>query len=167
MTQPPMTKESQALVSSLADQRHHVLGIVEGLSEEDLRRPMLPSGWICAGLVRHLAIDVERFWFRAVVAGEPVPEDEPDNAWQVPAGMTAAAVLDAYRREIQLADAIIAATSLDSAPAWWPEDLFGSGRLDDLREILLHVTAETATHAGHLDAARELIDGRQWTVLTE
>jgi uncharacterized damage-inducible protein DinB len=167
MTQPPMTKESQALVSSLADQRHHVLGIVEGLSEEDLRRPMLPSGWSCAGLVRHLAIDVERFWFRAVVAGEPVPDDEPDNAWQVPAGMTAAAVLDGYRREIQLADAIIAATSLDSAPAWWPEDLFGSWRLDDLREILLHVIAETATHAGHLDAARELIDGRQWTVLTE
>ncbi len=32
MTQPPMTKESQALVSSLADQRNHVLGVLEGLS---------------------------------------------------------------------------------------------------------------------------------------
>ncbi len=166
MAQPPMTKESQAFVSSLADQRDHVLGILEGLSEEDLRRPILPSGWTCAGLVHHLAIDVERFWFRAVVAGEPMPDDEP-NAWQVPADLTTAAVLDAYRREIGLADAIIAATSLDSAPAWWPEDLFGSWRLDDLREILLHVIAETATHAGHLDAARELIDGRQWIVLTE
>jgi hypothetical protein len=31
MTQPPMTKESQALVSSLAAQRNHVLGILEGL----------------------------------------------------------------------------------------------------------------------------------------
>ena len=39
--------------------------------------------------------------------------------------------------------------------------------LGDLREILLHVIAETATHAGHLDAARELINGRQWIVLTE
>ena len=55
MTQPPMTKQRQALVSSLADQRNHVLGILEGLSEEDLRRPMLPSGWTCAGLVQHLA----------------------------------------------------------------------------------------------------------------
>jgi len=81
--------------------------------------------------------------------------------------MLAAGVLDADRREIELADAIIAATSLDSAPAWWPEDLFGSWRLDDLREILLHVIAETACHAGHLDAAGELIDGRQWIVLTE
>jgi uncharacterized damage-inducible protein DinB len=120
-----------------------------------------------AGLVHHLAIDVERFWFRAVVAGEPMPDDEPDNAWQVPADLTATAVLDTYRRETELADAIIAATSLDSPPAWWPEDLFGSWRLDDLREILLHVIAETACHAGHLDAARELIDGRQWIVLTE
>jgi uncharacterized damage-inducible protein DinB len=167
MTQPSMTMESQALVSSLAGQRNHVLGILEGLSEEDLRRPILPSQWTCAGLVHHLTIDVERFWFRAVVAGEPMPEDEPDNAWQVPADLTATAVLDAYRREIERADAIIAATSLDSAPAWWPEDLFGSWRLDNLREILLHVIVETACHAGHLDAARELIDGRQWIVLTE
>jgi uncharacterized damage-inducible protein DinB len=167
MTQPPMTKESQALVSSLADQRDHVLGILEDLSEEDLWRPILPSRWTCAGLVHHLTIDVERFWFRAVVAGEPMPDDEPDNAWQVPADLTGTAVLDAYRREIELADAVIAATSPDSAPAWWPEDLFGSWRLGDRREILLHVIAETATHAGHLDAAREFIDGRQWIVLTE
>ena len=68
---------------------------------EDLRRPILPSQWTCAGLVHHLAIDVERFWFRAVVAGEQLPEDEPDNAWQVPADLTATAVLDAYRREIR------------------------------------------------------------------
>jgi len=165
MTQTP-TKESQALAASLAAQRNHVLGILEGLSEEDLQRPVLPSQWTCAGLVHHLAIDVERFWFRAVVAGEPMP-DEPDNAWQVPAGLTAAAVLEAYRQEIKRADAIIAATSPDSPPAWWPEHLFGSWRLDDLREILLHVIVETASHAGHLDAARELIDGRQWIVLTE
>ena len=162
-----MTEESQALLSSLANQREHVLGILEGLSEEDLRRPMLPSQWSCAGLVHHLAIDVERFWFRAVIAGEKVPGDEPDNAWQVPADLTGGAVLDLYRREIELAGGIIAATSLDSPPAWWPDDLFGGWRLSDVREIVLHVIAETACHAGHLDAARELIDGQQWVVLTE
>ena len=96
-----------------------------------------------------------------------MPGDEPDDAWQVPAGLTAGAVLDLYRREIGLADAIIAATSLDSPPAWWPDDLFGGWRLTDLREIVLHVIAETACHAGHLDAARELIDGQQWVVLTK
>ncbi len=37
----------------------------------------------------------------------------------------------------------------------------------DLREVLLHVITETTCHTGHLDAARELIDGRQGLVLTE
>src|SRR5258708_14022097 len=98
MTQSRMDKESRALLSSLAAQRNHVLGILEGVSEQDLRRPILPSQWTCAGLVHHLAIDVERFWFRAVVAGEPMPDDDPDNAWQVPADLAATAVLDGYRR---------------------------------------------------------------------
>jgi hypothetical protein len=167
MTQPGTAEGRRSLQSCLADQRNHVLGILEGLPEADLQRPVLPSHWTCAGLVHHLTIDVERFWFRAVVADEPMRDDEPDNAWQVPAGLTATAVLDGYRREVERADAIIAATALDSPPAWWPEELFGDWRLPDLREILLHVIAETACHAGHLDAARELIDGRQFMVLTE
>ena len=37
--------------------------------------------------------------------------------------------------------------------------------MDNLREVVLHVITETATHAGHLDAVRELIDGRTWMVL--
>ena len=117
MSQPVMTAEVSALLSSLTDQRSHVVGILEGLPEEALRRPVLPSGWTCLGLVRHLTLDVERFWFRAVVAGEKVELEAGDAAWQVPRG--------------------------------------------------LHVIAETACHAGHLDAVRELIDGRTWVTLTE
>jgi hypothetical protein len=51
--------------------------------------------------------------------------------------------------------------SLDAPPARWP-DYFTSWRLRDVREIILHVITETAIHAGHLDAARELLDGRTW-----
>jgi hypothetical protein len=155
------------LLSYLGAQRDHVLGILEGLDEEALRRPVLPSGWTCLGLVRHLALDVERFWFRAVVAGEPVDLESGDGAWQVGSDVPAEAVFDLYRREIELANAIIAATPLDTAPAWWPEELFRDMPPQDLRETILHVIAETACHAGHLDAARELIDGRRWLVLTE
>jgi hypothetical protein len=35
-----------------------------------------------------------------------------------------------------------------------------------MRATILHVIAETACHAGHLDAARELIDGQTWLILT-
>jgi hypothetical protein len=43
---------------------------------------------------------------------------------------------------------------------------WSSWRLANLREVLLPVITETACHAGHLDAACELIDGRKWMVLT-
>ena len=57
-----------------------------------------------------------------------------------------------------LADAVSAASSPDADVAWWPFP--GSEwTLHHLREVLLHVITETACHAGHLDAARELIDG--------
>jgi hypothetical protein len=169
MSQSTPDTEPKALLSYLNAQRDHVLGILEGLDEDALRRPVLPSGWTCLGLVNHLALDVERFWFGAVVAGDQTFIDELaeiDNAWQVASDVPAAAVFDLYRQEIDRANTIIGATSLDTAPAWWPGDLFGDWRLASLREIVLHVMTETACHAGHLDAVRELIDRRLWLVLT-
>jgi uncharacterized damage-inducible protein DinB len=164
----PTDPEVAALLSWLNGQRRHVLGILDGLDADALRRPVLPSGWSCLGLVRHLALDVERFWFRAVVAGNAdVIRDQAEDgdAWQVPADSSAADVLDRYRRESDLADAVITATPAGAALAWWPHDLFGAPHLHSLRDVLLHVITETACHAGHLDAARELIDGHRWLVL--
>ena len=161
-----MSTETELLLSSLNSQREHVLGILEGLPDTDLRRAVLPSGWTCLGLVQHLALDVERFWFRSVLTGEQVELASDDGAWQVGPDVPAADVLSLYRREAELADAVIARTAMDTAPAWWPS-FFGDWRLLDLREIILHVITETSCHAGHLDAARELIDGTQWLVLTD
>jgi hypothetical protein len=161
--------ESTVLADYLDGQRQHILGCLDGLSDADLHRGVLPSGWSCLGLVRHLALDVEQFWFRAVVAGEQDVIDSvttrPDDAWHVGVDVPPADVVDLYRRETKLANTVLARASLDAAPAWWP-DFFGDFRLDTVREVTLHVLAETACHAGHLDAARELIDGRQWMVLT-
>src|SRR5580658_5456980 len=99
MTQPRPDREREALLEWLDDQRKHVLGVLTGLSEEDLRRPVLPTGWSCLAVVRHLAVDDERFWFRAVAAGEPLPLDD-DTGWQLSPDEPAEAVLDLYRREI-------------------------------------------------------------------
>lgn len=171
MSQPKQGNEREMLLSYLNAQRDHVLGILEGLDEDALRRPVLPSGWTCLGLLQHLTLDVERFWFQAIVAGEQRVIDwfaeAPDDTWQVGSDVPAAAVFALYRQEIDRANAIIATTPLDAAPAWWPGDLFGDFRMHDLRQIILHAMTETATHAGHLDTVRELIDGRQWLVLTE
>ncbi|WP_240434898.1 DUF664 domain-containing protein [Streptomyces sp. YIM 130001] len=75
-------------------------------------------------------------------------------------------MLDAYRRETGLSDAVIAGTPAGAVPAGWPRDLFGEPHLHILRDVVLHVITETACHAGHLDAARELVDGRRRLVLT-
>lgn len=118
------------------------------------------------GLVQHLAIDVERFWFRGIFAGEAVDFSafEP-SAWRVAPEVPAETVFELYRTEIAAANAIIAASPLDAPPAAWPEERWPTWRFADLRAMLLHVITETAVHAGHLDAVRELIDGRQWLVL--
>ncbi len=164
------TAEVEALLASLDSQRDHVLGILDGLDEAALRRPVLPSGWTCLGVVQHLAVDIERFWFRGVVAGEAAvteaPVDGAEDAWQVDTAVPAADVFATYRDEIARANAIVTARRADTEPAWWPDDLFGEWRLDDLRDVLLHVITETACHAGHLDATRELLDGRAWRVVT-
>lgn len=158
--------EREALLAVLRDQREHVLRAVSGLSDEALRRPVLPSGWTCLGLVQHLALDVERFWFRAVAAGESVSLCSGDEAWQVAPTTSAEGVIEGYRDEIRLADAAISRTPLDAPPAWWPADVFGDLPVRDLRRNILAVIVETACHAGHLDAAREMLDGHQHLVLT-
>jgi hypothetical protein len=119
-------------------------------------------------MVQHLTLSVERLYFRAVVAGDPVVIDQVGSqasAWQVDPGLPAADVLDRYRHEASLADTVIAASSPDADLAWWPFPE-GEWRLHTLRNVLLHVITETACHAGHLDAVRELIDGQQWLVNT-
>lgn len=164
----PVDAEITTLMRCLERQRDHVLGAVEGLGDEALRRPVLPSGWNCLGMVQHLTLSVERLYFRAVVAGDPVVIDQVSSqasAWQVDPALPAADVLDRYSHEASLADAVIAASSPDADVAWWPFPE-GEWRLHSLRDVLLHVITETACHAGHLDAARELIDGQQWLVNT-
>src|SRR5690348_6412647 len=141
-------EERQALLLSLRAQRAHVLGILEGLDDADLRRPVLPSGWSCVGLVQHLALDVERFWFRAVAAGEQVQLETGDGAWRVAPDVPTASVLDLYREESRFADAVVARTALDALPAWWPDDLAEVMPPRSLRRTVLHVITETAAHAG-------------------
>jgi hypothetical protein len=75
-------------------------------------------------------------------------------------------VFELYRDEIRRSNAILAAASLDAAPKQ-PDPDWAEWGLDfpDVRSVVMHMITETAVHAGHLDAVRELIDGRQWLVL--
>jgi len=157
-------EEFELLRAALENQREHILATVDGLDESQLVTSLVPSSWTPAGLVQHLALDVERFWFQVVFAGQSVErEGDPIRAWDVAPGGGLAAV-DRYREECALSDLVIAAHGSSDEPAAWP-DLFGTWRLSNLYEIMLHVVTETACHAGHMDIVRENVDGTQRTVL--
>lgn len=161
-----MNAELDALKNALDRQREHVVGILQGLPEEDLRRPVLPSGWSCLGLLQHLTLDVERFWFPGVIAGEPDVAGQlttgAEAHWWVPEGKSADEVFVDYRVAITRADAVLTAAEPEQEPAAWPVKIWPTWRLPDVRHILIHVLTEVACHSGHLDAARELIDGTTW-----
>ena len=165
-----MSAELAAVQTVLDGQREHILNCIDGLDEEQLRRPVLPSGWSALGLVKHLALDVEHYWFRCIVAGEsldffaPGPDGEP-NAWVLDPDESGDDIRALYRAEVAAANVITADLDPDAQPGQW-DPHWGDWRLGDNRAVLLHVIVETANHAGHLDAVRELLDGHQHLVLT-
>jgi len=129
------------------------------------RRSVEPSDLSLLGLVRHLS-DVERFWFRQVLAGQDAPpryrsEADRDLAFSAARG-DPAVVSDAWaswRDEVKFAERFAA-----EAP-----DLEVSGDYEigsayrgtiTLREVLVHMIEEYARHCGHADLLRERIDGR-------
>lgn len=143
--------------------REAILWKLEGLSDYDIRRPLVPTGTNLLGLVKHLA-SVELGYFGDSF-GRPHDESLPwfDDTAEPNADLWATAdesredIVGLYHRAWAHADATIAALDLDSkgAVAWWPEDR----REVTLLQILVHLIAETNRHAGHADIIRELIDG--------
>ena len=62
------------------------------------------------------------------------------------------AALVAYRERAIATDATVRSMPSLAEPCQWGDDT-------DLRWVLLHLINETARHAGHADATRELLDG--------
>jgi uncharacterized damage-inducible protein DinB len=154
------------LLEWLDAQRRHVMEQFEAMPAGARRRSQVPSGWTARGLVRHLTLDVERVWFRAVMAGERVELPQGYDGWTAPDEQSDEDLLEQYAAECRLATAAVAPLGLDAGPAWWFEGEDGPP-LSSLREAILHVIVETATHAGHLDICRELVDRGQRLVLDE
>src|SRR3954451_12246642 len=154
------------LMDWLDGKRQHVVEQVEAMPAAARRRSLLPSGWTPWGLVRHLTLDVERVWFRAVMAGERVDLPVGYEGWTAPEDQSDEDLLEQYASECRLATAAIDRLGLEAEPAWW---FYGQGDPphSSLREVILHVIVETATHAGHLDICRELVDGGQRLVWDE
>jgi uncharacterized damage-inducible protein DinB len=139
--------EVELFLRWLAFLRGAVLRKAEGLSDEQAR--WRPDGRLISlvGIVHHLT-GVERRWIDGEMLGgrrdKPADEYEP--------GLPIAEVLQAYRERAAVTDAAVRALG---DLAVWGHSNDGT----DLRFVLLHLVNETARHAGHADAVRELLDG--------
>lgn len=161
-----MTDAKAVQLRYLQSSREAMVGKVDGLSEYDARRPLTPTGTNLLGLVKHLA-GVEMGYFGATF-DRPVA-DPPhwlvDDTWDTDpmvdmvatADETREEIVGLYRRAWAHADATVAALDLDAVGhvAHWepPRDEV------TLHQILVHVIAETARHAGQADILREGLDG--------
>jgi uncharacterized damage-inducible protein DinB len=147
----------------LQDARQALLWKLDGLSEYDIRRPMVPTGTNLLGLVKHVA-SVELGYFGDCFGrpfGERLPwleaDAEPNADMWATVGESREQITGLYRRAWAHSDATISALALDAVGhvPWWPDNRSEV----TLHKILVHMIAETDRHAGHADIVRELIDG--------
>jgi hypothetical protein len=159
----PLNDPKSVLQRYLIAGRDALIWKLDGLSEYDIRRPMVPTGTNLLGLVKHVAGVAAGYLGETF--GRPFPEPLPwsDEGAGPNADMYATAqasretVLGLYDRVWRHADATIEALPLDSVGRvpWWPPE-----RAEvTLHRVLVHLIAEIERHAGHADLVRELIDG--------
>ncbi|MBH5338071.1 DinB family protein [Streptomyces pactum] len=157
---PATGAERPMLLDMLEAQRATLELKCSGLGPELFLRPVAPSTLSLLGLVRHLA-DVERRWFRRVLAGQDAPAlfsspDDPDGDFDgaTPGPGAVGAAWEAWHSEVAFARRFAAgAPHLDVTG----ED--GWRGTVSLRWVLLHMIEEYARHNGHADLLRERIDG--------
>jgi uncharacterized damage-inducible protein DinB len=160
--EPPVHADERAtLVGFLGWQRHTLELKCSDLDLEALaRRSVPPSTMSLLGLVRHVA-DVERHWFRRVMAGQDAPAqfsspEDPDGDFDGARSDpdVVAEAWTAWRAEVAFAESFVSsAQDFDvlGNDSWW-------GPIT-LRWVMTHMVEEYARHNGHADLLRQLIDG--------
>ena len=151
----------------LRKERNALLATLDGLEERQIRWPLTPTGTNLLGIVKHTA-SVSLGYFGETFGrdhGQTLPwlDDDAetnDDMWAT-ADQTREQIVELYQASAREADATIAALDLESPGRvpWWSDE-----RAEvSLGQILVHVIAETAHHAGHADIVREMLIGTATT----
>jgi uncharacterized damage-inducible protein DinB len=141
--------ERELLLGWLTWLRGAVLRKVDGLSDAQAR--WTPAGKLISllGIVNHLT-NVEWRWIDGAMLGWTTI-DRLEQEFRPGSELTVAAAVAAYRARAAATDDYVRATPLT--------ELSRNNDGTDLRWVVLHLINETARHAGHADATRELLDG--------
>lgn len=146
--------EREQLEAFLHDNRREVVATLDGLTEEQARRRLVPSATTPLAIVKH-CVFVEKVWFHVSLAGRTRAEvgipEAAEESWVLTDADTISSVTAAYRAAWAEADALAASYDLD--------DLATHNRRGPLtlRWIYVHMVEELARHAGHADILREQI----------
>jgi uncharacterized damage-inducible protein DinB len=158
---PPLNADERTTLESCLDFHRATLARkCDGLDDELAATASVPpSGLTLTGVVQHMA-EVERNWFRRVLAGEQAPPiydpradpSGPDGGFDLAAGATLGGAVATWREEIARAREHCADRALADTGRFMEQDV-------SLRWIYVHMIEEYARHNGHADLLRERIDG--------
>ncbi len=153
---PQTGPEKEMLCAFLDYGRATILWKIAGLSDEDLRRVIVPSGWSLLGLVKHLSM-VESWWFETQMAGGdvrfPYVDSDPNSDFRIEPHETTDEIVSRFEQMVEISRGITTGADLD-------DETKGRERPGrSLRWVLLHLIEEYSRHNGHADVVRELIDG--------
>jgi hypothetical protein len=127
---------------------------LNGLTEEQVRRSLVPSRTTLLGLVKH-ATFVEKVWFDEAITCRPRAEigipATPDESFILDDDDTIVTVQKAHREACEASRVATSSLGLD--------DLLNGNRRGPLplRWVYLHMLRELAQHCGHADILREQI----------
>ncbi|MGC4797469.1 DinB family protein [Micromonospora saelicesensis] len=148
-------QSAQAQFEAFIDEHRRALnGYLDGLTEEQARRSLVPSRTTLLGLVKHAAF-VEKVWFDEAVTCRSRAEigipATPDESFILDDGDTIATVQRAHREACEASRRATSNLGLD--------DLLRGNRRGPLplRWVYLHVLREFAQHCGHAEILREQI----------
>jgi hypothetical protein len=146
---PGNPDERELLLSWLSYLRGAVLRNLDGLTEEQAR--WRPDGRLTCviGIVNHLT-HVEWRWIDGGFLGREVSRSEEEFSPGPELSVESAAV--AYQRRGESTESTVRALESLEVSCQRREGT-------DARWVLLHLINETARHAGHADAVREMLDG--------
>lgn len=133
---------------------------LDGLTEEQARRSLVPSRTTLLGLVKHAAF-VEKVWFDEAITCRSRAEigipATPDESFILEDQDTVASVRQAHREACEASRRATSVLELDDV-------LRGNRRGPlPLRWVYLHMLRELAQHCGHADILREQILREQAT----
>jgi hypothetical protein len=138
----------------LDDHRAALNACLDGLTEEEARRSLVPSRTTLLGLVKH-AVFVEGVWFDEAITKRSRSEigipASPDESFILDPADTIESIRAAHRHACAASRKATAALGL--------EDIVTGNRRGPLplRWVYLHMIRELAQHCGHADILREQI----------